>query len=179
VQKDWLGESEYLFGRLQGWQTPISSHIILSYPKLCTPSFTLFDLSRSFWDSMWIHTIAWILTAREYYTFSPSVYTPQQRSALSYEFLVLDHERCCGVWWYALCLLALLFHHTMILSKASDAIVLVLSVPTISCHSSHLLSPWSCQRLLMLSPWSYQSPPSAVRVHTYTCHQDSGWIIRI
>jgi hypothetical protein len=40
-----------------------SSHNFLSYNELYTPSFASFDLTRSFRDSVWIHAIAWILTA--------------------------------------------------------------------------------------------------------------------
>ena len=39
------------------------SDIILSYNKLDTTSFESFDHTRSFRDSVWIHAIAWVLTA--------------------------------------------------------------------------------------------------------------------
>jgi hypothetical protein len=41
----------------------ISSHTILSYDELYTPSFASFDLTRSFRDFVWIRAIAWILAA--------------------------------------------------------------------------------------------------------------------
>jgi len=41
----------------------VSSHIFLLYNELYTPSFASFDLTCSFRDSVWIHAIAWNLTA--------------------------------------------------------------------------------------------------------------------
>ena len=75
----------------------ISYYFISLYKELHILSFPSLDLTCSFHNSLWIHAIEWILTARWYHTFSPSSYAHRTRTALSLIVPLECCERCGGV----------------------------------------------------------------------------------
>jgi len=73
-------------------------HLILIQKK-CTLYLSQLLVSLALSEILWIHTIAWILTAGLYHIFSPSPYARWARMAVSHEIRLDVARGVLECWW--------------------------------------------------------------------------------